>query len=122
MTVVTVLRRNNGKKQEYFFFLSSLPTHISARGGLITFVSLHWSGLETLGLFRPWRFAEVPHTVARTLALFLRAVYPDDNVPLEDKDLLGFVNLTNDHALDAFRDALQHAGIHNVVACLKWVS
>lgn len=80
----------------------------------------HFSiGLETLGIFRPWRLAESPYIISKALALFLRAVCPNDTVPLEDRDLLGFGR--DDDALNAFAEALADAGTHNTIACLKWV-
>ena len=79
------------------------------------------AGLETLGIFRPWRLAESPYIITRTLALFFKAICPNDNVPLEERDLLGF-GRGDGGALAAFTDALEDAGTHNVVACLKWVS
>lgn len=82
-----------------------------------------FSGLSTLGLFRPWRIAESPFLITHTLGLFLQAVDPDGAaIPLADKDLLAIGRDEKATQLGLFEATLADIGPHNVAACMKWVS
>lgn len=80
------------------------------------------SGLETIGLLRPWRLAQSPYTLARIQSLFLIATNPDGpHVPLDDRDLLGLGSGRGAGLLVVFEELLAEAGVHNVASLLKWV-
>ena len=81
-----------------------------------------FAGLETLGLFRPWRAAESPYHITRALGIFLHISNPDGpDIPLEGTDFLGLKQRSSqEDKLSSFYDILHDLGVHNVVACLKW--
>lgn len=80
------------------------------------------SGLETLGLFRPWRASESPYAINRALGIFLHLADPDGPaIPLDGIDFISLKqSSTGEDWLVSFRTVLHDLGIHNVVACMKW--
>lgn len=80
------------------------------------------AGLDTLGIFRPWRAAESRYQICKALGLFLHLSNPEGpEIPLEGIDFLGLnQRSTKEDKLPPFQELLSDLGIHNAVACLKW--
>lgn len=79
------------------------------------------TGSTTLGIFRPYRFAESPSLIRKLSLLFL--AYAQDYSPVSDSahtDLWGSKN-SKAAKLERFREELKYAGVHDVVIVLKWV-
>lgn len=82
-------------------------------------------GLEELGIFRPYRWAEDANHQRRLIDLFLKSVHTE----LAPSNT--FDHLTDDEGqalfdvghkpADLFRDELQYANAHDVAGLIKWV-
>lgn len=86
------------------------------------------TGAVTLGLFRPYRFAESPIAFRKLCVLFLAYVqmnYQSGKTKAKTTTTtttkLEEVFNSKEKKLERFREELKFAGIHDVVALLKWV-
>lgn len=82
------------------------------------------TGLDTLGLFRPFRLAESPVEIRRLALLFLDFVDHRGSQITYDQlaNSLYGGNTAAEAKMKQFQRELNYAEIHDVVAVLKWVS
>lgn len=80
-------------------------------------VAIRERALDTLGIFRPWRFAEMPNQIGRVQLLFIDLLHPtppsasdSDHLPASPRPI----------RVDDVRDELVFTHVHNLIHVLKW--
>ena len=82
-----------------------------------------YQGLETLGLFRQYRFSESPSKINGLIDLYLATLRPFTDKASDQQASAHSNSLFTEYksAAEAFAAELAYAHVHDIAALLKWV-